>query len=1008
MLNAASLGAFVSASLIGTFALPQDSDAPSLALPAGLPATLKGEEVRTTEVPANTHTSSTQETAALDRDAAGRTVVAWQSKRQEADGSYGIYARRFDAAGRALGDEVHVNLHAAGAQVRPAVGLASSGAAWFAWESYGQDGDRGGVIVRRFDPSLAHSTNEVLVDTERTGHQGEPAVAVDVSGRALVVWTGPAQDGADGSGRTVRARRFAPDGTPLGEPFALSTEGEHVDRFPTLAADTDGGFVVAWARTDLAGVPAGIVVRVVNTEGAVDGDELLVAEGSCVEATIDVNAAGEALVGWMAAREGNYVPELRLVRGRELGPVRAFAPEGPGHVSGFGVDLRADGSALIAFSQFGDERKRAGLFALELDAKLEAGGEPFRVTAASAGHQKLGVGSARRLRSADDGSVAFAWDGALPGGDSKGVNLTLLVPGAEGEAVARSAPADPVELEVEGAEPHEPPVFTGEVDLSAFLAAESLGGPDYGFPAITQTSLTPPDPHIAAGPDHVVCIVNGVISFYTKAGALTFSADTDGGSGFWASAGANGFIFDPEVLYDPHSDRFMAMMNERSGDGYFLLAVSDDSNPNGPWFKYRLNATNFVNDTDIDSPNFAVDDTAVYLTADFFGPDKFLIQMVDKAAVLVGAPNPTQTALVITGQQSIGVPVTYDAGAPAQYMIEAFENFSNTQVRLHAITDPLGTPQRQTIDIDVQTYEQPENPPQLGTSIQPETFESRFWNCMYRNGSLWATHHVNSTQVRQRWYEIDMAGWPTSGNTPTVVQGGEIVPGEGVRTFFGSIWADDDGNAGMVFARSSPSEFISMSRAFRKASDPLGTMTPAQFMKQSTESSFSGRWGDYSNVVSDPTAPGAFWGYHEYRAGGIWSTWVGLMGPCATPTPYCTAKTTSIASVPSIGSTGEASVSVNDLEITMTGGLPGKNGIMFWGLTPGAVPFMGGTKCVLAPTKRTPLFTFDGSGNVSNPVSVTLDDLGETRYYQFWFRDPMHTDGTTVGLSDAIGFTVCP
>ena len=153
---------------------------------------LAGRVLERVEARANQHTASTQELAALGRDARGNTVVVWQSKRQEADGSYGIFARRFDAGGRALGDELHVNLRAEGAQYRPAVALSHSGAAWFAWESYGQDGHLGGVVLRRFAPDLSTGSNEQLVDTVRDGQQGQPALAVDAAGRALVVWTGPA------------------------------------------------------------------------------------------------------------------------------------------------------------------------------------------------------------------------------------------------------------------------------------------------------------------------------------------------------------------------------------------------------------------------------------------------------------------------------------------------------------------------------------------------------------------------------------------------------------------------------------------------------------------------------------------------------------------------------------------------------------------------------------------------------------------------------------------------
>jgi len=382
--------------------------------------------------------------------------------------------------------------------------------------------------------------------------------------------------------------------------------------------------------------------------------------------------------------------------------------------------------------------------------------------------------------------------------------------------------------------------------------------------------------------------------------------------------------------------------------------------------------------------------------------------MVEKAPLLVGGANPIQKFLLINGSQSYGVPVTYDAGAPAQYMIEAFESFSNNAVRFHAITNPLGVPQRVTFDLTVPTYQLPENPPQAGTTVRPETFEARFWSAMYRNGSLWATHHVNSTSVRQRWYQFAMNGWPSSGQNPSLVQSGEIFQGESVRSFFGSIWADDDGNAGLVFARSSPTQFISMARVFRKAGDPLGTMTPAVIMQTSDGPDFSGRWGDYSGTVADPDAPGAFWGYHEYIQGGIWRTWVGLMGPCQTPIPYCTAKLTSIGTLPAIGWSGEPSFSVDDFEVTMTGGVPNKQGLAFYGFAPAANPFFGGIKCAANPVKRSPLFTLDGSGSVSLPVPLELGDLGETRYYQFWFRDLLHPDGTGVGLSNALELTVCP
>ena len=356
---------------------------------------------------------------------------------------------------------------------------------------------------------------------------------------------------------------------------------------------------------------------------------------------------------------------------------------------------------------------------------------------------------------------------------------------------------------------------------------------DYGFPGINFTGWTPPDPIIAAGPEHVVVMTNGGIAFFQKDGTKDFQDEIEDSYGFWGGQGATNFVFDPEVIYDPHTNRFMAMACERAPGSlsYYLLAISDDSNPNGNWHKFRFDVTSLAGG-DIDSPNIAVDSEAVYLTADFFtGGQKYLVYILEKDPLLSGSTG-TITSMLITGSQSYGIPVTY-GDAPAMYMIEHFESSSNTKVRLHAITDPLGSPQRVTYDLTVPAYSPPEDPPQKGTTARPETFDSRFWSCVWRDGSLWATHHQGSTRVMARWYEIKTNDWPDSGN-PELYQSGDIDPGSGIRTFFTSIAPDGYGNAAMCFARSSPDEYISMARCVRSAGDPLGTMKDVVIVKNSS------------------------------------------------------------------------------------------------------------------------------------------------------------------------------
>jgi len=159
--------------------------------------------------------------------------------------------------------------------------------------------------------------------------------------------------------------------------------------------------------------------------------------------------------------------------------------------------------------------------------------------------------------------------------------------------------------------------------------------------------------------------------------------------------------------------------------------------------------------------------------------------------------------------------------------------------------------------------------------------------------------------------------------------------------------------------------------------------------------------------VADPDYDRVFWGAHEYREAG-WSTWIGVYGPCEAPAVYCTPKTTSQGLSPSIGSAGEPSLGVNAFSLTLASAVPSTNGLYFWGDAPNATPFFNGTLCVAPPVTRSPLQTIGPAGTLSVPIPVLVEDLGRTRYFQFWFRDPAQPDGTGVGLSDALRVTFCP
>jgi hypothetical protein len=976
--------------------------------PAELPPSL----VRAAEVQVNTFTWSNQEAAALAQDAQGASVVVWHSRRQQG-GNYGVYARRFDAQGKPVTPEIEVNHFTWGPQTLPSVALDAQGRAWIAWESLGQDGDAGAIVARRFDAELSTRSAEIVVNEVTAGHQGEVALACAADGTALVAWTTP---GSDEGKRSVAARFLGADGRPLGAAFSVGATARAT--LPAVAAHPGGGWTVVWSEHGLDGRPRAICARRFDAEGAPLGttSELFAAEARMpVEPVVRADGAGGLLAAWLVAEGEDYVPHAAQFawdgeqRSWKGGSVLRLPDEGPGYTSGIDVAVLGDGRFLLAWTRFvesRDARLRARILAPD-----GASSEPFAVTGQAAGAQRLAVGGgATRVSALPDGRLAFVWHGDSGGGDASAANLSLLWPaGLEPAPTAAAAPTTVARFQVtpeeEGAGPHEPPIGSGgAVRREDFGDTKSLSGPDFGFLGIPQTSLTPPDPHAAVGPGHAVEIVNGAIAYFTRAGTFQFQQAIDGPGGFWASVGANGFIFDPEVIFDPDSRRFMAMANERSGSAFFLLAVSDNDDPNGTWHKYRFNVTAAAGDTDIDSPNLGVDATAVYMSADFFGPDKYLTFIVQKAPVLSGGV-PTTRSLLHVGSQSWGIPVMYDA-APAYYMAESFETPVSSTLRLHAITNPLGVPVDTTFDLAVPAYQQPEDPPQMGTSTRPETFEARFWSCVFRDGRLYATHHTGASRVLQRWYEIDMANWPSSG-VPTLVQSGDVDPGPGLRSFFGSIGVDGQGNVGLVYARSGSSEFISMARSYHLFGSLAGSTTPSVIMKTSSSPDTSGRWGDYSACVADPDFDRVFWGVHEFRTAS-WATWLGTFGPCSPPTNYCTAKVNSQGGTPTIGFIGEPSLGSNNFRITLSNGVAGNGAIYIFGDGPAATPFANAFLCIAPPLTRSGNHVIGAGGSLNVQIPIEVADLGRTRYFQWWYRDPPHPDGTGVGLSNALELTFCP
>lgn len=163
--------------------------------------------------------------------------------------------------------------------------------------------------------------------------------------------------------------------------------------------------------------------------------------------------------------------------------------------------------------------------------------------------------------------------------------------------------------------------------------------------------------------------------------------------------------------------------------------------------------------------------------------------------------------------------------------------------------------------------------------------------------------------------------------------------------------------------------------------------------------------------TSAPTANNFAAALNAWSTGDLGTPWEqndNALPTCPAPVPYGTGKLTSNLTLPRASWSGTPSLDTNDFQVVLVDGLPLKSTILFYGFAPDQKPFSGGTLWVDTPVRRMSVSQTDSLGSVAYPVAIDASMPGTKRYYQFWFRDPFHPDGTNVGLSAALEVQFCP
>ncbi len=260
----------------------------------------------TGEFQVNSETTANQWSPAVGIDGAGNSVVVWST----ADGDdLGVHGQRFDPGGVPLGGEFQVNVHTPRQQFFATVTVAENGAFIVAWNSEWQFGADEDVVARRYDSGGAPLSGEFQVNTYTSDRELRPAVAIDDDGSFVVAWSsgwyelGIPGSGPDGDKEGVYAQRFDSGGVPLGGEFQVNTTTVERQRYPAVAFDPGGGFLVVWqsGNYEAVGEPGEIIGQQFAADGTAVGGEFQVntySTGYQFYSEIAANARGDFVVAW--------------------------------------------------------------------------------------------------------------------------------------------------------------------------------------------------------------------------------------------------------------------------------------------------------------------------------------------------------------------------------------------------------------------------------------------------------------------------------------------------------------------------------------------------------------------------------------------------------------------------------------------------------------------------------------------------------------------------------------
>jgi Bacterial pre-peptidase C-terminal domain/Putative binding domain, N-terminal/Viral BACON domain len=491
--------------------------------------------------------------------------------------------------------------------------------------------------------------------------------------------------------------------------------------------------------------------------------------------------------------------------------------------------------------------------------------------------------------------------------------------------------------------PQTPPLYTEQQDRAAqpkdgrqpLALAQALSFAGVGNDEQPDGSHPrPPDTDMAAGPNHIVTVVNSMYAVYDKTG---MRLQLNSLFSLYGGVCPTCAPFDPRVVYDPVANHWIIMAlhlidTTTVKESYVLVAVSQTPDPTGAWWSYKLDATlNFNGEnTWSDYPDLSFDGIpadqggAVYITTNQF---TFTTKSSRTAALFI-----LPKSALYTGQQLNFWRASdhHNADGSQAFTLRAAKTYGNDGGEYLINTRNVGSsvsiwrvvptyppnPVNWTLQatIPIGAYSPAPSARQLGCSNTLDTIDNRIYSAVWRNNHLYAAFTEahdwgggGGTVAAIRYLKIN--------TTSNVAELNQVYGADGSNYFFPALAPDSSDNIVLIFARSGAGEFGSLRYTGRLTIDT--TTQSSSLLKAGVQCLTGARYGDYQAAAIDPADGRKVWIYGEWAADlpGVssvsdWGTWVGQVqfdnGPSCN---YSIAPTT--VGAPAAGTTGSINVTTS-------------------------------------------------------------------------------------------------